>query len=89
MNHALLAGLAGLVLLAACRLPNPEHCVHKHVDSDAWCAAHVEGRPFCSPCVAEGHGCVADAPDEAACPAYEPDSTGDDSGASSSSGTSG
>lgn len=72
MRHVLWAILA----LAACRLPNPDHCVHKHVDSDAWCARDQPERPFCSPCAEERHGCVAAAPAEDECPAYEPDSTG-------------
>ncbi|PCC68113.1 hypothetical protein SAMN02745121_04542 [Nannocystis exedens] len=62
--------------VGACRIPNPDHCVHKDVDSDAWCAENSPARPFCSPCEAEGHGCVAAAPDPEACPAYEPDGTG-------------
>ncbi|HEY8379021.1 MAG TPA: hypothetical protein VIK91_21160 [Nannocystis sp.] len=61
----------------ACRLPNEDHCVHKADDSDAWCAAYDPKLPYCSPCVADQHGCVAEQPDPAECPAYEPDTTGD------------
>lgn len=60
----------------ACTIPNPDHCVHRDVHSDAWCAENSPARPWCSPCVAEDHGCVEDPPDPDACPAYEPDTTG-------------
>ena len=75
------------LLVAGCRLPNPDHCVNKHVDSDAWCARNLEGRPYCSPCVEEDHGCVAARPDPDACPAYAPDSTGADASSSGGSST--
>lgn len=58
---------------AACRLPNPDHCVHKAVDSDAWCAENVPARPHCSPCAHDDHGCVAAPPDPEDCPTYAPD----------------
>lgn len=58
---------------AACRLPNEDHCVHRADDSDAWCAGHDPALPYCSPCAAEDHGCVAAPPDPEECPAYEPD----------------
>lgn len=66
--------LALLLLVLACEVSNEDHCVHKAIESDAWCAAEVPGKPFCSPCVAEQHGCVAKQPSEASCPRYEPDS---------------
>ncbi len=78
-----LAGLLGLVLGLACHVSNDDHCVHKAIDSDAWCAENVAGRGYCSPCVAEQHGCVAERPDAAECPDYTPDSSG---GASETSG---
>ncbi|WAS96963.1 hypothetical protein [Nannocystis punicea] len=76
MRHVLLI----LALAAgACRIPNPDHCVHKDVHSDAWCADNSPERPWCSPCVADGNGCVKTQPDPDACPSYEPDTTtGDD-----------
>jgi hypothetical protein len=55
---------------AACVLPNPEHCLHRSADGNAWCAEHEPGLPFCSPCAAENHGCVAEAPTAAECPEY-------------------
>ena len=72
--------------LAACRLPNPDHCVHKDVDSDAWCAENTPARPHCSPCASEDHGCVATPPGPDDCPTYSPDAASDSSGGDSSSG---
>ncbi len=69
-------GLA-LALAGACRISNEDHCVHKALEADAWCAENVKDRPFCSPCEAEDHGCVADPPDTDECPAYTPDSYSD------------
>ncbi len=79
-----LAGLLGLVLGRAGHISNEDHCVHKALDSDAWCAENVAGRGYCSPCAAEQHGCVAERPNAAECPAYTPDSSS--GGASESSG---
>lgn len=70
--------LLAILALAACELPNPDHCVHKHIDSDDWCARDDPARPYCSPCEIERHGCVAARPSASECPAYEPDSTGAD-----------
>lgn len=81
--------LLAMALLAGCRLPNPDHCVHKHVDSDAWCARNAPDRPYCSPCVEEEHGCVAARPDPDECPAYAPDSTGAEASSSSGTGSTG
>lgn len=61
--------------LAACRISNEDHCVHKALEADAWCAENVEARPYCSPCESERHGCVAALPDD--CDAYTPDSASD------------
>ncbi len=69
-----------LVFGLGCEVSNEDHCVHKAIESDAWCAVEVPDRPFCSPCVAEQHGCVATQPSAASCPRYTPDgmaSTGD------------
>lgn len=77
--HAQARGLSaaclalGLALGLACHISNEDHCVHKAIESDAWCAAQDPARPFCSPCEAQAHGCVAVAPDADACPAYRPD----------------
>lgn len=77
--------LLGLVVAFGCRISNDDHCVHKAIDSDHWCAENVPDRPFCSPCEAEQHGCVAARPDEDECPAYTPD----DASSSGSDGSSG
>lgn len=82
-----LLALAALAGLAACRLPNPDHCVHKSVDGDAWCAAEVPERPFCSPCASERHGCVAERPDPDQCPAYDEGTSSGSGSAGSSSAT--
>ncbi len=74
-----LAALLGLALGLACRVSNEDHCVHKSLDSDAWCAEAVPGKPFCSPCEAVDHGCVAARPNDDDCPAYMPDSSGETS----------
>ncbi|MDC0716067.1 hypothetical protein [Nannocystis bainbridge] len=76
-------------LAGACRIPNPDHCVHRDVHSDAWCADNSPARPYCSPCVAEGHGCVADPPDSDDCPAYAPDGTTGTTGTAGDDSTTG
>lgn len=73
------AALAGGAL-GACRDINPDHCLHKAEDADAWCSVNTTGTPFCSPCVADNHGCVADPPGEDGCP---------EAGSSSSSASAG
>lgn len=55
---------------AACTLPNPDHCLHRSADANAWCAEHQPTRPFCSPCAAENYGCVAESPSSSECPEY-------------------
>ena len=60
------AGLGGL----ACQIPNPDHCVNKSFDGDAWCAENVEGTAFCSPCESAEHGCVGERPTQSSCPEY-------------------
>lgn len=64
---------AGALAFAACTLPNPDHCLHRSADANAWCAEHEPDRPFCSPCAGENHGCVAEAPTLAECPEYTAD----------------
>ena len=65
-------GLGFGLLANACVLPNPDHCHNLAIDPNVWCAARFEERPYCSPCEAEGYGCVADEPTAEACPEYTP-----------------
>lgn len=88
----LLAVAAVAGALASCRVPNRDHCLHKAVDSNAWCASIDEERSFCSPCEAEHQGCVKDEPTAEECPAYSAapaDETGSSSGSESGTGTDG
>jgi hypothetical protein len=63
----------GVVVGLACRVDNPEHCLHKGANPHAWCKAESQGeRSFCSPCEGDAHGCVAEEPRERDCPSYEP-----------------
>lgn len=74
-----------MIAAVACKVSNEDHCVHRAIESDAWCADAEPERPFCSPCVAAHHGCVAERPTPAACPEYTPDSATDaDSGSDAS-----
>lgn len=66
--------IIGLGLGLGCEVANEDHCAHKAIESDAWCADAVPGKPFCSPCAAAEHGCVAEQPNAATCPRYSPDS---------------
>ncbi len=66
--------LVALCLAPGCEVSNEDHCVHKAIESDAWCAEAVPGKPFCSPCEVAEHGCVAEQPSAASCPRYTPDS---------------
>jgi hypothetical protein len=68
---------------AACTLPNPDHCLHRSADANAWCAEHEPTRPFCSPCVAENHGCVTESPTPAECPEYTAEPVESESGSES------
>ncbi len=73
------AALAALLLLLApsgCRVINADHCLHRAAAHDAWCAHEDPATPFCSPCEADNHGCVAAAPAADECPEYEPDPPG-------------
>ncbi len=67
-----------LLALVACRLPNEDHCLHKDVDANGWCAQQDPDRPFCSPCAEDRNGCVATEPTEESCPSYT--SPGTDTG---------
>jgi hypothetical protein len=83
-------GVAALVLGSlSCRVPNEDHCLHKAVDANSWCATKDEDRPFCSPCEAERHGCVKTEPTAKECPAYSasPSETGGDTGTGTDTGT--
>lgn len=89
MRFAIAFG-SGLALAAACTLPNPDHCLHRSADANAWCAENEPGLAYCSPCSAEHHGCVAESPTAAECPEYsaepiESDSDSADSGSDSGS----
>lgn len=86
MLRAVASVVLGLVLGlgGACRISNEDHCVHKALDADAWCAENVPDTKFCSPCEADEHGCVADRPGDD-CPAYTPDSD-DTTGATDTTG---
>jgi hypothetical protein len=63
-----------LLITLGCEVSNEDHCAHKAIESDAWCAEAVPDKPFCSPCEAAEHGCVAEQPNAASCPRYSPDS---------------
>jgi hypothetical protein len=87
-----LAGGLGSIaaIVAACRVPNTDHCLHQAIDANAWCVDHEEGRDFCSPCEAEHHGCVNEEPTEDECPEYSapaPAETGSDTGDVTGTGT--
>ena len=67
------AFVSGLVA-SACVLPNPDHCQNLDADPNAWCSTrYADERPYCSPCEAEHHGCVAAEPSEDECPEYTPE----------------
>jgi len=97
VDARLTAALAfSIGLVAACKVPNLDHCLHKATDANAWCEEEHPELPFCSPCEAENNGCVDTEPTEEGCPEYTPDSTGgsdtvsgtgDESGSTSGSTT--
>jgi hypothetical protein len=58
------------IAFVGCTLPNPDHCLHRSADANAWCAEHEPARPYCSPCTAEHHGCVVESPMTTECPEY-------------------
>ena len=55
-----------------CVVPNPDHCLHRAIDANAWCAETFDDRGFCSPCEAENFGCVGAEPTAQECPSYSP-----------------
>jgi hypothetical protein len=72
----------------ACTLANPNHCFNLAIDPNAWCEAVHPDEPFCSPCVADNNGCVAQEPDPDECPTYtQPPATGTDTGGESGTDT--
>ncbi|HFE46153.1 MAG TPA: hypothetical protein ENJ18_11780 [Nannocystis exedens] len=81
----LLAVLYALVT-SACRSENPNHCLHKAEDADAWCSIEHTGLPYCSPCEAKMNGCVAEPPTAELCPLVGSTSSSS-SGSASTTGT--
>jgi hypothetical protein len=56
-------GLLGLLLgLSACTIPNESHCGNH--DGDQTCAEGYGDAIYCSTCVADNDGCVAEAPSD-------------------------
>ena len=75
LGLALGLGLAGS---SACRVINPDHCANQAMPGNQWCATLSSTLEYCSPCIAEFHGCVATEP--IACPDYAGDDGGDTGG---------
>ena len=57
-------------LLPACSQKNTDHC--GNLDGHATCSQQSAATPFCSICVADNNGCVADRPDDACFAATAP-----------------
>src|SRR5688572_30755430 len=55
--------VVGVLLLGACTIPNENHCGNH--DGDQTCADRFDDATFCSICIAENDGCVAEMPEEA------------------------
>ena len=68
---ALALGLVGAATVAACRVPNEEHCANQDVPGNQFCRERNPGAPYCSPCERRLRGCVQFEP--FACPGYDPD----------------
>jgi hypothetical protein len=90
MTRALLVGLvlgATLGITHGCVVPNPDHCLHRAIDANAWCAETFDDRTFCSPCVGDNFGCVGTEPTAEECPSYSPSapSGGSDTGTTGTS----
>ena len=75
-----LAMAVALLSALACKIPNENHCLHKDSDANAWCEQRDADLPFCSPCEATNHGCVASEPTAALCPDYSQGTTGGSEG---------
>lgn len=59
---ASLSGLLASVLCLAfaasgCIVANPNHCVNRDADGNAWCKAQDAEKPFCNPCSGVNDGC--------------------------------
>lgn len=81
---------SGALAASACELPNPDHCINRSSDANAWCAERDPAFAYCSPCYEFNAGCVAREPTPERCPAYgQPAQTGTETGTMSTSGTSG
>ena len=68
----------GLASSSACRVINPDHCANQAMPGNQWCATLSSTLKYCSPCIAEFHGCVATEP--ITCPDYVGDDGGDTEG---------
>ncbi len=68
---ALALGFCTAASVAACRVPNEEHCANQDVAGNQFCRERNPGAPFCSPCERRLRGCVEFEP--FACPGYDPD----------------
>lgn len=62
--------LGGLLLAAllvtggpiGCIVANPNHCVNRDADGNAWCKALDSEKPFCNPCSGVNDGCQGTEP---------------------------
>ena len=91
LSIALALMLGGAAALS-CKVINEDHCANKELPGNDWCSALSRSTPYCSPCIATFHGCVAFEP--FACGGYDPvimggDPDEDDDGSSGGSDTSG
>ncbi|MEM6991035.1 MAG: hypothetical protein AAF721_11070 [Myxococcota bacterium] len=81
-----LVGAAAItgVAAGACQVINPDHCANQALPGNEWCFNLSRSTPFCSPCVASFHGCVAFEP--VACGDYDASILEGDDDAGSESG---
>ena len=54
----LLAGAAVGFGVAACTVPNDDHCANQDQSGNDYCAGVNSATPFCSPCHEKNHGCL-------------------------------
>ena len=59
--------------LVACKVQNPNHCIHQDLPPNQWCQQEYEMLPFCSPCEAQDNGCTQNRPMD--CSDYSDDPT--------------
>ncbi len=67
--------------VSACKVINPDHCANQALPGNEWCVRLQSSTPFCSPCIANFHGCVTFEPIN--CNDYDPavfGGDGDDDG---------